>query len=68
MSILKETSTRYAVRIDERNGPRFAIGYRIFTAMYSTRRQAALFCKELRNHVDGKCKVVKVEVVIRETR
>ena len=66
MRALKETSVLYAVRIEGLGGPRFACGKDASRALFFTRREANLFCKELGDYIDSKCKVVKVELVIRE--
>lgn len=67
MNSLKESGQFWAVRIEGSVRPGFALNGHGGRALFGTKREAKVFCKELQEHMSSKCSVVPVDVTIRQT-
>ncbi len=54
----------WAVRIDGKNGPIFAVGSCSTPALFHRKKEADQFRKDLQNHLCAKCSVVPVRAKI----
>ena len=63
---LCEENRFWAVRIDGQNGPRLALNGNGGRALFRLRKDAELFCSELRDHLSSLCRVIQVDAVFSE--